>query len=86
MSIRGHVRTPDGEPVAEARVFYTESPVPMPDVAALSGADGRFELSTPAAGSYTVGSVLEGFGSSTVTVVVEADRPADVEITLQPDR
>jgi hypothetical protein len=30
--------------------------------------------------------VLEGYGASTVTVVVEADRPADVEITLQPDR
>ncbi|MGH8824239.1 MAG: carboxypeptidase-like regulatory domain-containing protein [Jiangellaceae bacterium] len=86
MSIRGLVRTPDGEPVAEARVFYTESPVPMPDVAALSGVDGRFELSTPAAGRYTIGSVLEGYGSSTVTVVVEADRPAEVEITMQPER
>ncbi|HEY9377479.1 MAG TPA: hypothetical protein VIQ02_10325 [Jiangellaceae bacterium] len=44
------MRTPEGKPVAEARVFYTESPVPMPDVAALSGADGRFELTMPAAG------------------------------------
>ena len=49
MTIRGQVRTPDGEPLAEARVFYIESPVPMPDVAALSNADGRFELAAKAA-------------------------------------
>ena len=84
MSIRGQVRTPDGQPIAEARVFYTESPVPMPDVAALSGADGRFELSTPAAGRYTVGLAMEGYASSSVTVDVEAEQPADIDITLQP--
>jgi hypothetical protein len=84
MSIRGQVRRPDGEPLAEARVYYTESPVPMPDVAALSNADGRFELSTPAPGRYTVSSVLEGYAASSVTVVVEAERQTDIDITLEP--
>ena len=56
----------------------------MPDVAALSNADGRFELSTPVAGRYTVGLAMEGYGPSSVTVDVEAEQPADIDITLEP--
>lgn len=50
--IRGEVRDRNGDPVAGARVVISESPVPVPEIAAVTDAAGRFTLSAPAAGSY----------------------------------
>jgi hypothetical protein len=85
MSIRGRVQASDGQPLAEARVYYEHAPVPVPDIAALADAAGRFNLATPAAGTYTIGATMDGYAPSSVTVDVGAQEQADVEITLEAD-
>ena len=48
--IDGRSHLADDSPVIEARVFFGTTPVPMPDIAALTDEDGRFSLCTPAPG------------------------------------
>ena len=77
--ISGSVVDAQGAPVDGARVFLTAGPVPLPDIAALTGADGRFELSAPAPGEYTVACAGEtGAGESADVRVGDGD----VEVTL----
>jgi hypothetical protein len=52
--LSGTVVDRHGHPVSGARVFLTETPVAMPDVAALTDAAGRFAFGAPAPGLYTV--------------------------------
>ena len=62
------VTSPDG-PVAMARVVVETSPHPLPDVAGLTGSDGRFTLSTNGPGRYVIAIHADGF----VTARVECD-------------
>ena len=59
--IAGTVRDSKGRPVAQARVFFTGGPEPIPDVAALTDELGAFTLSAPSPGEYSIGFALEGF-------------------------
>ncbi|WP_199896442.1 carboxypeptidase-like regulatory domain-containing protein [Streptomyces niger] len=52
--LNGVVRNASGAPVADARVFFTESPQPLPDIAVLTDGAGRFTLTVPAPGDYTL--------------------------------
>jgi hypothetical protein len=52
--ISGTVIDARGQPVGGARVFIAEAPVPVPDIAALTGENGRFTLTAPAPGRYVV--------------------------------
>lgn len=82
--IAGTVLTTTGQPVAEARAYYVAGPVPLPDIAALTDAAGRFFLEAPAPGSYRLECAAEGFESAVaVAEVVEAGREVGVEITLR---
>ena len=77
--ISGSVIDAQGAPVDGARDFFTAGPVPLPDIAAVTGADGRFELTAPAPGDYTVACAGEtGEGESADGRV----RDGDVEVTL----
>ena len=77
--ISGSVVDAQGAPVDGARVFLTAGPVPLPDIAAVTGPDGRFELAAPAPGDYTIACAGEtGAGES---VEVRVDDGA-VEVTL----
>jgi Carboxypeptidase regulatory-like domain len=86
MALAGVVRGPDGEPVPQARVFIAGGPVPVPDIAALTDAEGRFALSLPAAGAYQLECVADGFAPLSTTVEVGGGREAQVELRLIPDR
>ena len=46
--IRGVVLSEAGEPAAEATVSLSSAPVPVPDMAALTGETGEFALAAPA--------------------------------------
>lgn len=81
--ISGRVRAPTGQPVAQARVYFVQGPDPLPDVAALTGADGGFALAAPVAGSYELGCSAEGFAGATIAVHVAAGPLAPVEIRLR---
>lgn len=78
MLIRGSVADESGRPAAGAAVYVTASPRPMPDIAQLTGEDGRFTLAAPAPGRYAIGA-RAGEATGEATVDVEA---ADVEVRI----
>lgn len=80
--IAGVVRDELGAPVADARVFFADAPVPTPDVAALTAADGSFTLTAPVAGAYTLECAVDGHEN--VRATVASDDEASVQITLGP--
>jgi hypothetical protein len=81
--IVGVVRDEAAAPVKDVRVYFTHAPVAIPDVAALTGADGKFMLGAPVDGSYTIECAAEGFDTVRRTVVI-TERDEEVEINLAP--
>ena len=80
--ISGTVLDPDRRPVADARVYFIEGPVPLPDVAVLTDHNGEFTLTAPAPGTYQIGCAANGFEPVSATVHVERGQEAKVEILL----
>jgi hypothetical protein len=80
--IAGSVVDAVGNPVPSARVYFMESPVALPDIAAMADARGRFTLSVPSEGAYTIESAAEGHGTGRATVDVTRDGQAEVQIRL----
>ena len=80
-SIAGTVLDATGRPVAQARVYFTSSPAPVPDVAILTDAEGRFRLTAPLAGRYEIGASSDARGLGAVRVTVGA-QDASVQIKL----
>ena len=81
--ISGTVLDPDGRPVSDARVYFIEGPVPLPDIAILTDRNGEFILTAPAAGTYTIGCTANGFESTSVTVNVKRGQDVQIEIKLK---
>lgn len=87
--IRGRVHRSDGSPVAQARVFFADAPVAVPDVALLSDDRGRFALNAPAPGRYEVGCRAEGHGPGSAVVDLapgESEVEVDIELPDAPAR
>ncbi len=83
--IAGVVVDAEGNPIEEARVYFVEGPVPLPDIAALTDSSGRFALSAPVSGTYQLGVAYEGsagFIQKTKKVEVDEERSIDLEIRL----
>ena len=74
----------EDRPVEFARAYFTRAPVPMPDIAALSDADGRVTLSAPSPGSYRLQVTAEGLGRSELEFEVTGE--GDVEKVLRLER
>jgi hypothetical protein len=79
--VEGRVVDPAGAPVAGARVTIVESPAPMPEMAILTGADGRFALNLPP-GQFT----LRADGDEGDWGMATFDSEAGVEIVLKVAR
>jgi hypothetical protein len=87
--IAGVIVDAEGNPIEEARVYFVEGPVPLPDIAALTDSSGRFALSAPTSGTYQLGIASEGptgFLQETTTVEVGKVRSVEVEIRLGTQR
>ena len=78
VSIRGK----EGQPIADARCYFTSAPVSLPDIAALSDESGTAVLSVPVAGRYTVACAAEGHATVEREVAIPAQGPFKVEVTL----
>jgi hypothetical protein len=78
--ISGRVVDAEGKPVVEARVMFSRSPVPLPDIALMTGEDGSFTLSVPANGSYEILAMSDEQGQGTVTVDITSDRDVEVHV------
>lgn len=74
--VQGQVRGPDGRPVAGARVVVTAAPVPVPEIAAVTDAEGRFELPAPAPGEYAFTAHAEEAPGRPATASVHVPAPA----------
>lgn len=84
--VHGRVLASDRMPIAGASVMFSRGPVPVPDVAQLTGSDGKFELSAPAPGKYRILVNAPGFSVREKTVDVVRGAAQDVEITVgDPD-
>ena len=77
--ISGLATGPDG-PVALARVMIAEAPAPIPDVAGLTGDDGRFTFATVGPGRYVVAVHADGYTPARAEVTV---RPGDISVDLR---
>ena len=80
--VSGTVRDARGGPVEGARVYFASGPAPLPDIAALTGADGAFTLSAPAPGSYEVECAAEGESTQRATVEVSQAEDATLDFRL----
>lgn len=83
--ISGIVRDERGEPVEGARVYVADGPGPVPDIALITGPDGRFTLGAPVPGRYTVEASVEG--RDAVRATLEAAKSTeDFELRFAPPR
>lgn len=80
--ISGLVRDSDGKPVPNARVSFVESPVPVPDIAALVDNYGAFTISAPVPGDYTIEVMAGGFVRKKLKISVLDNEEKHVEVTL----
>lgn len=79
-TIRGVVLSEDGRPAPDVVVGLASGPVPLPDIAAVTGPRGDFVLTAPAAGEYVVNlSFPDGAQESRTVQVAEED----TEVALQ---
>lgn len=81
--ISGMVRDSKGQPVVDARVYFIDGPVAVPDIAVLTDMTGRFSLSAPTAGMYTLQCTADGFVAASVTVDITSGHHAHVDIQLK---
>ena len=80
-TISGTVVDAVGKPVRGARVYIAKAPGPVPDVAALTGADGAFALGAGRAGAYEIACSTDSLGAASASVEVAA-QGATVELRL----
>jgi hypothetical protein len=79
----GVVRDRTGAPVAEAVVSLAAGPVPLPDIAALTGPDGSFRVTAPMPGAYQLVCYLPDGERIAATVDIAAGA-REVAVQLSP--
>jgi hypothetical protein len=82
--VSGTVRDASGDPVDGARVYFASGPVPLPDIAALTAADGSFSLSAPTPGRYELECAAEGRGTQREAVEVAEGEETRLDFRLGP--
>lgn len=80
--VSGRVADASGKPVAQARIYFTDGPAPLPDLALLTDMSGHFSLSVPKPGTYKIGCAADGFANATVTVQITG-QDSPIAITLR---
>ena len=81
--ISGVVRGPDGRPIANARVYFTSGPVPLPEIAAITDDSGEFSLTAPAPGDYVIEGAADEFQPQSSKVKVKGSAPVRLELPLR---
>jgi hypothetical protein len=80
--VSGKVIDAQGRPVAGARVFFSRSPLPVPDVALVTGDDGSYTMSAPSEGHYEITAVADEHGSTKAEVEVRGNAEHQVELRV----
>ena len=82
LTIAGVVLDGAGRPVSDAAVAVVAAPVPVADLAALTGRDGRFTIAAPEPGRYTILATAPDSRSSRVSVWVDVDA-AETQVEIR---
>lgn len=83
--ISGIVLGPDDKPLSEARIHFTESPVPLPEIAALTSEQGEFSLSVPSFGTYRIECNADGFTKWSKRIKVSGVKAVSLTVHLKKD-
>ena len=81
-AVSGRVLDSHGRPVAAATVYFVSGPVALPDIAQLTGADGRFSLVAPAPGRYRIGVNAPGTAVQERDIEVASQGAVPIEVQL----
>jgi len=81
-AISGRVLRRDGSPVADVVVMIREGAGPFPDIAAITGDDGRFRFEDLEPGGYLVLARLESGETATARFEVPAGGVSEKEISI----
>ena len=80
-TIRGVVLLEDGRPATDVVVGVASGPVPLPDIAAITGEQGDFILAAPAVGQYVLTvSYPDGTQENRTLHVAEEDTEVALEV------
>jgi len=82
--VYGQVFDPHGRPEPEASIYFVSAPVSMPDIAQLTDEEGKFTLSAPVPGRYTLGVRSERWGDSQKTFEVSGEESLVIKVQLTP--
>jgi len=80
-TISGRVVDANGRGIAGARVMVTAAPGPVPDMAMLTDADGRFVIGAAVPGRYTVAAHTDA-ATGELAVQASGDPVEGVELRL----
>ena len=82
--INGQVLDPHHRPEVEASVYIISAPISMPDIAQLTDEQGRFTLSAPVPGRYTLGVRSDRWGATQIIYETcgEDELVIEVQFTL----
>lgn len=82
--VKGRVTDPSGQPLAEATVSVSKGTAPVPEITAITSADGAYQWDLPA-GTFTLEARKDGFKTTAVDVSVTAGKTSTQDIVLQPE-
>lgn len=80
LQVSGTVFDRAGRPAGGATVMWLAGPVPLPEVALLTQADGRFVMSAPVPGHYTLACRRDPDGAAKAEVTVG---PQGAQVTVR---
>ena len=81
--ISGVVRSPNGKPVSNARVYFKAGPAPLPEIAALTDSSGAFSLTAPVPGEYVIESAADEFSAQSSSVKVKGGEQVRLDLQLK---
>ncbi|MCG3139857.1 MAG: hypothetical protein HDKAJFGB_00777 [Anaerolineae bacterium] len=82
-SISGRVTNAQGEPIARARLAFSDSSVPLPEMAYATNADGKYRIAVPR-GVYTLTVTADGYASQERKLDTRQEAQVQTDFILQP--
>lgn len=83
ITISGRVTNAKNEPLARARLTFTKSSVPMPEMAYLTDANGNYKITVPPA-QFTLAVFADGYASQEREIDTREGSQAQIDFVLQP--
>lgn len=80
--ISGRVTNGAGEPLARARLVFTDSSVPMPEIAYTTNANGEYNITAPR-GEYTLVVNADGYAPQQKRLDTRQEAQAQIDFVLQ---